>query len=125
MLWKWTLRLLVSDPKNKAEILNRQYKSVFSHEGQDIPETDQPESPAMMEIKVTEEGVMKLLSTLNENKASGPDNIPSRILKVAAKPLSKCLTLIFNCSLESGTLPLDWCTANITPVFKKGERFKP
>ena len=64
------------------------------------------------------------MTNLNVNKASGPDHIPSRILKIAAKPLSRCLALLFNRSLASGTLPQDWCTANITPVFKKGERFK-
>ena len=79
----------------------------------------------MPEIAVTEEGVFKQLSTLQENKASGPDKIPSSILKAAAKPSSRCFTLLYNSSLKSGSLPHDWCTANITPIFKKGERFKP
>ena len=118
--------LLVSDPKSKARILNHQYQSVFSKEDSaDIPEPNEPESPTMSEIVVTEEGVFKQLSTLQENKASGPDKIPLRILKAAAKPLSRCLTLLYNSSLKSGSLPHDWCTANITPIFKKGERFKP
>ena len=117
--------LLHSDAKSKADILNRQYQSVFSQEDvDDIPEPDVPEYPAMPEIHVSDEGVFKLMSNLNVNKASGPDHIPSRILKIAAKPLSRCLALLFNKSLASGTLPQDWCTANITPVFKKGERFK-
>ena len=118
--------LLVSDSKSKARILNHQYQSVFSKEDSaDIPEPNEPESPTMPEIVVTEEGVFKQLSTLQENKASGPDKIPSRILKAAAKPLSRCLTLLYNSSLKSGSLPHDWRTANITPIFKKGERFKP
>jgi len=117
--------LLYSDAKSKADILNRQYQSVFSHEDlNNIPEPDDIERPAMSEITVGEEGVFKMLSKVKENKASGPDQLPSKILKIAAKPLSRCLTLIFNASLVSGTLPQDWCTANITPVFKKGERFK-
>ena len=78
----------------------------------------------MSEITATEDGVFKLLTELKENKASGPDQLSPRILRIAAKPLSRCLTLIFNASLASGTLPQNWCTANITPIFKKGERFK-
>ena len=78
----------------------------------------------MPEIHVSDEGIFKLMSSLNVNKASGPDHIPSRILKIAAKPLSRCLALLFHRSLASATLPQDWCTANITPGFKKGERFK-
>ena len=117
--------LLHSDARSKANILNRQYHSVFSQEDIDnIPEPDVPDYPAMPEIHVSEEGVYKLLSDLNVNKASGPDLIPSKILKIAAQPLSRCLALLFNRYLASGTLPQDWCTANITPVFKKGERFK-
>ena len=117
--------LLYSDPKSKADILNRQYQSVFSHEDlNNIPEPDEPEFPAMSEITATEDGVFKLLTELKENKASGPDQLSPRILRIAAKPLSRCLTLIFNASLASVTLPQDWCTANITPIFKKGERFK-
>ena len=77
--------MLVSDPKSKANILNKQYKSVFSHEDPDhaIPEPNEPEYPAMKDIRVTEEGVLKLLSDLVENKASGPDQIPAKILKTA------------------------------------------
>ena len=117
--------LLVSDSKSKAEILSHQYKSVFSQETEDnIPEPDEPEFPTMIKITVTEEGVLKLLLNLKVNKASGPDHIPAKILKAAAKPLSKCLTLLFNSSLGSGTLPHDWCTANITPIFKKGVIYK-
>ena len=32
--------------------------------------------------------------------------------------------IIFNASLATGSVPSDWRQANITPVFKKGERFK-
>ena len=56
-------------------------------------------SPPMPQIVVTQDGVKKLLLDLNENKASGPDNIPSRILKVAAEPVSYCLHLLFTSSL--------------------------
>ena len=78
----------------------------------------------MPEIKVSREGVLKLLLDLKENSASGPDKAPSHILKVAAEPISHCLQLLFTASLYTGKVPSDWKQANITPVFKKGERFK-
>ena len=89
-----------------------------------MPTPTEPPSPTMPEIVVTQDGVKKLLLDLKENKASGPDNIPSRILKVAAEPVSYCLQLLFTASLRNGIVPSDWKQANITPVFKKGERFK-
>jgi hypothetical protein len=117
--------LLVSGAKDKAEILNRQYQSVFSIEDpENIPEPEEPPQPKMSDIKVTEEGILHLLSGLKENKACGPDLLSPRILKAAAKPLSRCLHIIFNASLKLGSLPKDWRSANIIPIFKKGERFK-
>ena len=78
--------LLVSDAKGKASILNRQYQSVFSKENpSNIPHPDSPPQPTMPDITVTEAGVLKLLTELKPNKASGPDKIPPRILKLAAK----------------------------------------
>ena len=53
-----------------------------------------------------------------------PDNIPSQVLKIAAEPVSLCRPLLFTASLQTGTVSNDWKQANITPVFKEGERFK-
>ena len=109
----------------QTEILNKQYQSVFSKEDPtSIPTPSEASFPSMPEIVISQEGVLKLLKDLKENKASGPDNIPSRVLKVAAEPVSLCLQLLFTASLRTGTVPNDWKQANITPVFKKGERFK-
>ena len=89
-----------------------------------MPSPIEPPSPSKPEIKVSREGVLKLLLDLKENKTSGPVKVPSRILKVAAEPISHCLQLLFTASLHTGKVPSDWKQANITPVFKKGERFK-
>ena len=56
------------------------------------------------------------------SKASGPDQIPNKILRELAIHLAPVLTSLFNQSLLSETLPSDWKTANVTPVFKKGNR---
>jgi hypothetical protein len=78
----------------------------------------------MPTIKINRNGILKQLQNLKENKASGPDLIPPKVLKAAANPISFCLERIFQASLSTGTVPCDWKKANITPVFKKGERFK-
>ena len=72
--------ILFSDPKSKAEILNKQYQSVFTQEDPvNIPSPIEAPSPSMPEIKVSRESVLKLLLDLKANKASGPDKVPSRI----------------------------------------------
>ena len=64
----------------------------------------------------------KLLLNLNPNKACGPDGITPRLLKMVAEELTPALTLLYHISYLSGTLPKDWKQANITSVFKKGEK---
>ena len=49
----------------------------------------------------------KFLAGLNVKKASGPDNIPCKILKELAAELAPILTTIFQQSLETGQIPLD------------------
>ena len=60
--------------------------------------------------------VMKILKTINSKKATGPDGIPCRTLKIAAETL----TMLFNQSLSMGVYPDDWKMARVTPIFKDG-----
>ena len=62
-----------------------------------------------------------LLESLDPTKASSPNNIPTKILKLCAAEIPPVLRVIISQSIHSG----DWLTANITPVFKKGDRGNP
>ncbi|XP_072181422.1 uncharacterized protein [Diadema setosum] len=76
---------LHSDPRSKANILNRQFSSVFSiDDGAPIPDLEDKEYPTMDNIQVSENGVIKLLKNLKSFTASGPDGIPTMLLKQAA-----------------------------------------
>ena len=66
--------------------------------------------------------VNSLLKSINVNKATGPDNIPGRLLKIAADILSPSLTEIFNRSLSKGIYPSDWKMTKVLPIFKNGEK---
>ncbi|CAB4025166.1 Hypothetical predicted protein [Paramuricea clavata] len=66
--------------------------------------------------------VNRLLKTINANKATGPDKITGRLLKIAADILSPSLTRIFNRSLSMGIYPPDWKMAKVLPIFKNGEK---
>ena len=68
------------------------------------------------------ETVIESLKAVNSNKATGPDNIPGRVLKIAAEFLSSSLTAIFNRSLSMGIYPDDWKMARVLPIFKSGEK---
>ena len=116
-----------TDAKSKAEALNSYFKSVFTKEDtKNLPNLADPSSevlfPNISDITFSVEGLRQLLSNLDTNKASGPDEIPSFILKQFAVEISPILQVIFTKSLSSGLLPSDWKKGNICPVFKKGRR---
>ena len=94
--------LTYSDPVDKANILNRQFESVFSK--------PQPLSLKQLAKQAT--------------AASGPDEISPKILKELHHEIAPILTLIFNLSLETGVVPIDWRTAGVVPVYKKGSKSK-
>ena len=112
--------------EDQAEILNKQFQSVFTKEDlSNIPECCGPSIPPLHNITISVDGVKKLLSTLDSSKSCGPDNIPARILKHCCDEIAPILTVIFTQSLSSGNLPDDWLMANVTPIFKKGDRASP
>ena len=73
-------------------------------------------------VQTSPHEVFKILTHLNINKASGPDLISNRILKECATSLSEPLADLFNKSFNQGTFPNRWKHANVTPIFKKGDR---
>ena len=118
--------VLVSKPQQKAEALSEQYKSIFTEEDQsNMPSKGPSNFSTMPGIEISTNGVEKLLNALNPKKAVGPDQVSTRMLKNFASILAPVLKEIFTQSLQTGDVPMDWKTANITAIFKKGERSDP
>ena len=111
--------------EDKAQALADQFKSVFTQENLDQIPFMPTNLPSIDDIHVTTEGVLKLLQGLNIHKASGPDDICPRMLKESAEEIAPILRDIFQQSLDSGELPEDWLKANITALYKKGEKALP
>ncbi len=118
--------ILTSDNKTKANILNGQFKSVFTAEPDlDLPNKGPSPFSSMPNFTVGANGIDKLLWKLNPHKASGPDNISARVLNECRQEISPILACIFNKSIQEGTVPDDWRHANVAPIFKKGEKYDP
>ena len=109
----------------KANILNKQFSSVFTNEDTtNIPEKGHCPYPSMTNIVISPAGVKKLLDGLDPHKATGPDGIPSRLLKTLSDELTPILTTLYQASVQQGVIPDEWKAANVTAIFKKGERNK-
>ena len=118
--------IIISDSTEKAEALNAQYTSQFTREpDDDLPELDNNPVSPMSDIQFTVPGIEKLLNNLNPSKASGPDLLPTRILKTVSKEIAPVLCAIYQQSYNTGHVPLDWQQANVTAVFKKGDKTNP
>ena len=114
------------DNQEKANVLCEYFSSVFNKDPcmEELLDIKQC-SNEMDGIVIKEEDIIKRLNNLNVYKSAGPDSIHPRILKEAKEVLALPLKIIFNCSLETGVLPIDWKIANITPIFKrKGQKNK-
>ncbi|XP_048575386.1 uncharacterized protein LOC5499458 [Nematostella vectensis] len=118
--------IVKTDSMSKAEILSNQFQQVFTQEDvASISSKGHGEIPMMGSISFNRDGVEKLLKTLNSKKASGPDKIPTTLLKETASEIADVVTFLFNQSYSSGQLPEDWTKAQVVPIFKKGVKHDP
>ena len=62
--------------------------------------------------------IINLISTLNNNKSSGPFSIPTDIFKMTGNIMASPLTEIINLSFSTGIYPNNLKIAKIIPVFK-------
>ena len=97
---------------------------VFDREGSDtVPESYLISTNSTFSFKsCSSNEVRKLLEKLETTKSTGLDNLPSRMLKIAAGVLAPSLAFLFNQSISSGIVPAEWKLARVTPIFKKGKR---
>ena len=71
---------------------------------------------------VTQGQVLAALVSLNINKATGTDGIPSKALKTGANELSAPLTTLFNSCINKNAWPSEWKYGHWAPVYKKDDR---
>ena len=80
-----------TDNASKADILNQQFAPVFTHEDlRRMPLMGNSPYPDIPDIIVHTPGVAKLLSEQKPHKASGPDEISSKLCAQEIAPASAC-----------------------------------
>ncbi|GAB0204265.1 mitochondrial enolase superfamily member 1 [Grus japonensis] len=63
-----------------------------------------------------------LLHHLNTHESMEPDGIHPRVLRELVKVLTKPLSIIYQQSWLTGEVPVDWRLANVTHIYKKGQK---
>ena len=77
----------------------------------------------MGEITVDPKGVLKQFNNLKIHTTSGPNGLSARVLTECSSEIAPILALIYNELLAQGTVPGEWRQANVSPVFKKGDKY--
>lgn len=74
------------------------------------------------DISFSVQEVQSILEALKPDKATCPDEIPTRLLKETAAVIAPSLTVLFNRSLHEGNIPSEWTLTNKDTVHKKNEK---
>ena len=114
---------LTSTDKEKADTLVNYFKSVFTKEPEgSTPPLKHRVFTTPVQVHITPETVFKKLQKLKSAKSPGPDGLHPRVLKELSHTINTPLSIIFNKTINSGTLPAIWKTANISAIYKKGNK---
>ena len=117
----------VESSRDKAGLLNTYFYNCFN---KSVPPLDDYRpylypSNLPEELQCTEEDVFELITNLDGNKSTGPDDISAKMLKGTASSVTLSLTRLFNLSLTSGCFPDAWKLARVVPVPKSTDMSKP
>ena len=110
---------IITNDRDKANTLNNQFSSVFTQEIYPIPKLAPSIYSDIPILEIGIDGVIKQLKNLNQNKATGPDELPARVLKETAVEIAPIITHIFQQSYNTSKLPDDWLQALVTPNTQK------
>lgn len=113
------------DKNDIANLFADFFKSVYVEDNDNIL-SDKPQftesSLNLHNIHVEVNDVVTFIKQLDKRSNSGPDMIPSILLKNCIHVLALPITIIFNLSLSTGCFPEIWKSSFITPIFKKGDK---
>lgn len=117
----------VSD-KEKVEVLAEKFSDVFIKEPDgEIPRGKREDVPVtiLRKLVITKEKIRKIIKKLKRNKSPGPDHLHPRIIKEVMEEILEPFQILFDFSFAMRQLPQDWVIADITPIFKKGNKSEP
>ena len=120
----------ITNPYDIANTFNNYFASIAETTKKSIKYTHKHfsdylsnESDSTIFLQPTDkEEIANIISSLNSNKASGPNSIPYRILFLLKNEISKQLADLLNLSFMTGVFPSVLKTAKVVSVFKKDSK---
>ena len=72
-------------------------------------------------IQISEKLIWRKIKAVKTNKATGPDEVTPKLLRIAEPEIVPPLTKLYSLSVEKGKVFDQWKTAHLCPVFKKDD----
>ena len=116
--------MFVTNFTEKAQIFNNNFLLQCTTIDTDskIPQDEPVTVTLLNDFCISEEKILKIIRSLNPNKAHGWDEISVRTPKLCDMTLVIPLKIIFINCLRRGIFPDIWKHANVVPVHKKNEK---
>ena len=115
--------------KKKAEVMNEFYANIGREISQTFTQNNSKEfehfyriTPTVKDPSYDRDALLKQLRKINPHKASGPDSVTSRELKILQGSIVNSLEIILKSSFQQSVFPSCWKIARIKPSFKKGKK---
>ena len=116
--------IFVLDFTTKAEIFNDYFilQCTIIDTGSAVPNDVPFQAPTLSNFHISDEKILRIIRSLNPNKAHGWDDISVRMIKMSDEALVVPLRLIFENCKNKGIFPQIWKQANVVPVHKKNSK---
>ena len=72
-------------------------------------------------IAITQQSILDIIKSLNDNKAHGPENISGRMFKLCGDKITLPLSIIFVNIINTVIFPT-WKSGNVTPIHEKDSK---
>ena len=111
-----------------AQILNSHFCSVGKNLTSTLPNSKPPKKSTPSTLKsmymepTSNHEVETIIASLDKRKSSGHDNIPIILLHALGPTLSPTITHFFNFAIDTGLYPNHLKIAQVTPVYKSGDK---
>ena len=103
-----------------TDFFSHQCKSVINHSI--LPSFNYLTNEKIEQIPIENEDIISLIRKLNPSKANGSDGISGQMLILCDETVTLHLKIIFRNILSTAVYPDMWKLANVTPIFKKGDK---
>lgn len=123
---------IITGDLQKANILSCHFSSVFVHDNGMMPDpsnvllnSETENNNYINTIYFSSIDISNQIRKLRSNSAPGCDGISATLLKKLIHIVSFPLSMLFNLSMSSSTVPKSWKRSIVIPIYKKGDAKSP